>query len=123
MRIISLNANGIRSGGTPGFFQWADSEVADVICLQETRAQDASAAARGDNAGRIYAVFSSTRAAAATAVSPLYSRRGAALRAAFAGLDDMDSEGRFVQADFGAVTVRRCTCLRASAVPRGRPSR
>jgi len=40
MRIISLNANGIRSAARKGFFEWLPGQDADVVCLQETRAQE-----------------------------------------------------------------------------------
>jgi exodeoxyribonuclease-3 len=40
MRIISLNANGIRSAARKGFFTWLARQGADVVCLQETRAQE-----------------------------------------------------------------------------------
>ena len=40
MRIISINANGIRSAARKGFFQWLAGQDADVVCLQETRAQE-----------------------------------------------------------------------------------
>ena len=33
MRIISLNANGIRSAATKGFFDWLKKQGADVVCL------------------------------------------------------------------------------------------
>ena len=39
MRIISFNANGIRSAATKGFFDWFAAQQADVLCLQETKAQ------------------------------------------------------------------------------------
>jgi exodeoxyribonuclease-3 len=39
MRIISFNANGIRSAATKGFFDWFGAQRADVLCLQETKAQ------------------------------------------------------------------------------------
>src|ERR1043165_7331837 len=39
MRIISLNVNGIRSATRKGFFDWLKYQKADVICLQETKAQ------------------------------------------------------------------------------------
>jgi exodeoxyribonuclease-3 len=39
MRIISLNANGIRASERKGFFPWLQSQNADVICIQETKAQ------------------------------------------------------------------------------------
>jgi exodeoxyribonuclease III len=40
MRIISFNANGIRSAAQKGFFDWLSGQEADVVCLQETRAQE-----------------------------------------------------------------------------------
>lgn len=39
MKIISLNANGIRSAARKDFFKWLPQIDADIICLQETRAQ------------------------------------------------------------------------------------
>ncbi|MDO6459216.1 exodeoxyribonuclease III [Granulosicoccaceae sp. 1_MG-2023] len=39
MRIISINTNGIRSAGRKGFFDWLPAQNADVICVQETKAQ------------------------------------------------------------------------------------
>ena len=40
MKIISFNANGIRSAASKGFFEWMLQQHADVICLQETKAQE-----------------------------------------------------------------------------------
>ena len=39
MRIITLNANGIRSAARKGMFDWLDARDADVVCVQETKAQ------------------------------------------------------------------------------------
>lgn len=39
MRVISLNINGIRAGERKGFFEWLKRARADVICIQETKAQ------------------------------------------------------------------------------------
>ena len=39
MRIITLNANGIRAAARKGFFDWMHRQDADVICIQETKAQ------------------------------------------------------------------------------------
>ncbi|MEM8547494.1 MAG: exodeoxyribonuclease III [Pseudomonadota bacterium] len=38
-RIISLNANGIRAAARKGFFDWLKAQDADVVCIQETKAQ------------------------------------------------------------------------------------
>ncbi len=39
MKIISYNVNGIRSAISKGFLEWLPQENADVVCLQETKAQ------------------------------------------------------------------------------------
>ena len=41
MRIISANLNGIRSASTKGFFDWLPAQQADVVCVQELKAQAA----------------------------------------------------------------------------------
>jgi len=38
MKIITLNINGIRSGVSKGFIEYLDQQKADVICLQEIKA-------------------------------------------------------------------------------------
>ena len=40
MRIITLNANGIRAAARKGFFRWLPRQSADVVCIQETKAQE-----------------------------------------------------------------------------------
>ena len=40
MRIISFNANGLRSAANKGFFDWFRTQDADVLCVQETKAQE-----------------------------------------------------------------------------------
>jgi len=41
MRIISLNLNGIRSAAKKGCFEWMAKQKADVVCVQELKAQGA----------------------------------------------------------------------------------
>jgi exodeoxyribonuclease III len=41
MRIITLNANGIRAAAGKGFFAWMHRQDADIVCIQETKAQHA----------------------------------------------------------------------------------
>jgi exodeoxyribonuclease-3 len=38
LRIITLNANGIRAANRKGFFAWLEAQNADVVCIQETKA-------------------------------------------------------------------------------------
>lgn len=39
MRVISINTNGIRAAARKGFFDWLPTQQADVVCVQETKAQ------------------------------------------------------------------------------------
>ena len=39
MRIISINVNGIRAAARKGFFDWLRYQRADIVCIQELKAQ------------------------------------------------------------------------------------
>ena len=57
VRIITFNANGIRSAANKGFFDWLRAQEADVVCLQETKAQEdqlADPMFRPDEIGRAH---------------------------------------------------------------------
>ena len=40
MRIITINVNGIRAAERKGLFIWLKTKNADVVCLQEIKAQE-----------------------------------------------------------------------------------
>ena len=40
MRVITLNVNGIRSAANKGLYPWLAAQKADVVCLQEVKAQE-----------------------------------------------------------------------------------
>lgn len=39
MKLVSWNVNGIRAAAKKGFLQWMQEENADIVCLQETKAE------------------------------------------------------------------------------------
>ena len=39
MRIITLNLNGIRSAYNKGLLEWHSKQDADILCVQELKAQ------------------------------------------------------------------------------------
>jgi len=39
-KVITINLNGIRSASKKGFFEWLKQQHADVVCLQEIKAQE-----------------------------------------------------------------------------------
>ncbi len=104
MRVITLNANGIRSAARRGFLEWVQTQDADVVSLQETRAQEHQIPPEAFALPGFTAYFVDSRRRGYSGVA-LYSRREPLEIRRTLGWDDMDSEGRFIQADFGNVTV------------------
>ena len=41
-KLVSLNLNGIRSAAKKGCFEWMAKQKADVVCVQELKAQGLS---------------------------------------------------------------------------------
>jgi len=109
VRIISCNVNGIRAATRKGFFDWFDHRQADVLCLQELKAHahQLPETARPEGFHR-YCHFAQRPGYAGVA---LYCRRKAdRVHLGLSGLDGdqwagMDAEGRYVQADFGGLSI------------------
>ncbi|HEX3369567.1 MAG TPA: exodeoxyribonuclease III [Candidatus Cybelea sp.] len=102
--MITLNANGIRSAARRGFFAWAAKRDADVICLQETRAQEHQLPPEASALAGYSGYFADARRRGYSGVA-IYSRLEPVAVRRTLGLEDMDAEGRFIQADFGSVSV------------------
>lgn len=104
MRVISLNANGIRSAARKGFFEWLKHQRADIVCVQETKAQEHQL---GDEILRPqgwYACYHDAEKKGYSGVA-LYSRETPDRIQIGLGWPDVDCEGRFLQADFGKLSV------------------
>lgn len=104
MRVITLNLNGIRSAAKKGVFGWLKRQNADVVCLQEVRAQehDLSDEMRAPKGYRGF--FSCAKKMGYAGVA-LYTRNEPdRVRAGF-GSKEHDDEGRYIQADFGKLSI------------------
>jgi exodeoxyribonuclease-3 len=104
MRIITVNVNGIRAAARKGFFQWMVRQQADVVCLQETKAQldqldDPVFWPRGWHAN-----FHDAEKKGYSGVA-IYSRRKPDQVIAGLGWPDTDAEGRYLEARFGPLSV------------------
>ena len=104
MRVITLNANGIRAAARRGFFEWAQSQEPDVVCLQETRAQERQLPLQAFSLPGFREYFVDARRRGYSGVA-LYSRREPLDVHRALGWPEIDSEGRFLQADFENVSV------------------
>jgi len=87
-----------------GFFEWAAAQNADVICLQETRAQEHQLLPESIALPGFRAYFADARRRGYSGVA-LYCRYEPLEIRRTLGWDDMDAEGRFLEADFGTVSV------------------
>lgn len=104
MRIITINVNGIRSAARKGLFEWLPKQRADVVCLQETKAQESQlppeiAAPRG-----LHAYYHDAQKKGYSGVA-LYSARKPDTVIAGLNWEDFDREGRYLEARFGRLSV------------------
>jgi exodeoxyribonuclease-3 len=105
MRIISFNANGLRSAANKGFFDWFAGQNADVLCLQETKAQEhqlADSAFRPDGYRTFFKDASTKKGYSGVAI---YSKREPDEVLTAMGWSAFDDEGRYIEARFGNLSV------------------
>lgn len=104
MKIITLNANGIRSAANKGFFDWMIEQGADVVCLQETKAQEHQLSVAVQKPHGYYSYFHDAEKKGYSGVA-VYSKREPERVQIGLGWPDMDAEGRFLQVDFASLSV------------------
>ncbi|MEP1471632.1 MAG: exodeoxyribonuclease III [Halieaceae bacterium] len=103
-RVISCNTNGIRAAARKGFFDWLPSQDADVVCIQETKAQEHQLSdALFSPAG--YHCFYNDAQKKGYSGTALYSRVKPRKVITRLGWDPLDSEGRYLQADYKGLSV------------------
>lgn len=104
MRIVTLNANGIRAAARKGVFNWLPRQSADVICLQETRAHVEQLTDRMYFPRNWHCLYESGQRKGYAGVA-LYSRREPDEVIRGFGVDEFDNEGRYIEARFGKLSV------------------
>ncbi|QPK65421.1 exodeoxyribonuclease III [Methylomonas sp. LL1] len=104
MRIISLNLNGIRSAASKGFYHWLAEQQADLVCLQEIKAQAANMTEQMLNPDGYSGYFHYAEKKGYSGVG-IYSKRPADEVIEGLGHDDIDAEGRYLEARFGNLSV------------------
>ena len=104
MRIITINLNGIRSAANKGFFDWLRHQRADVVCVQELKAQAADLTREMLQPGRLVGYFHYAEKKGYSGVG-LYSRRQPDEIIEGLGMPDIDAEGRYLEARFGRLGV------------------
>jgi exodeoxyribonuclease-3 len=104
VKIITLNLNGIRSAARKGLFKWLARQRADVVCVQEIKAQAADLSEEMRAPGSFRGYFHHAEKKGYSGVG-LYCRRKPDRVIEGVGIRDVDSEGRYLRADFGRLSV------------------
>jgi exodeoxyribonuclease-3 len=104
LRIITLNLNGIRSAAKKGLFAWLARQRADIVCVQEVKAQPGDMSVEITRPGSLQSYFHCADKRGYSGVG-LYTRRLPKKVTEGIGLADIDREGRYLRADFDNLSV------------------
>ena len=104
LRVVSANLNGIRSANVKGFLNWLHKQDADVVCVQELKAQVADLSPEMRETGIHTGYFHCAVKKGYSGVA-IYTRRAPDCVIEGLGIADIDAEGRFLQLDFGKLSV------------------
>jgi exodeoxyribonuclease-3 len=102
MRIINFSADGISAAEKLGFFEWVISQDADLICIQDLRAQEYDLSNAFFPEG-YYAYFFDT-ADRSNGVA-IYTKKLPKAIMTGLGFNEFDQEARFIQADFETISI------------------
>jgi exodeoxyribonuclease III len=98
-RIITANLNGIRAAARKGFFGWMDRQQPDIVCVQETKAQEHQLPPEAIDIPEFHTAFVDAQKKGYSGVA-IYSKRKPERVVRGLGIDEYDVEGRFVRMDF-----------------------
>jgi exodeoxyribonuclease-3 len=104
MRIISLNLNGIRSAANKGFFPWMEQQQADILCVQELKAQAADMAGEMLAPNGYHGYFHYAEKKGYSGVG-IYTRQEPDRVIEGLGIGEFDAEGRYLEVQFGNLSV------------------
>lgn len=111
MRITTFNCNGVRAAERKGFFGWLARQDVDLVCLQETKAQESQLIALEDKTGEpvfhpagFHCHYFDAEKKGYSGTAIFSRRKPLAVRRGF-GFAMADSEGRYLQADFASLSV------------------
>jgi exodeoxyribonuclease-3 len=104
LRVISANLNGIRSATTKGFFDWLAQQNADVVCVQELKAQSGDIIDAVRKPGALSGWFHCAEKKGYSGVG-LYARKQPDRVVEGIGHPGFDAEGRYIRADWGNLSV------------------
>lgn len=122
MRVITLNANGVRSAAKKGLFAWLAAQKADVVCLQEIKAQESDLAGEAFALQGLRAYFHCARKKGYAGVA-LYCRAEPQAVIRGWGAEEFDAEGRYLEVRLEGLAVVSVYLPSGSAGPQRQASK
>ncbi|WP_062216566.1 exodeoxyribonuclease III [Streptomyces sp. NBRC 109706] len=104
LTVTTVNVNGLRAAVKKGYLEWLASCSADVVCLQEVRAEEAQLAAEVSRPVGWHACYAPAAARGRAGVAVLSRREPEAVRIGF-GEPEFADAGRYLEVDLPGVTV------------------
>ncbi|MFI9049220.1 exodeoxyribonuclease III [Streptomyces sp. NPDC053427] len=104
LTVTTVNVNGLRAAAKKGFVPWLAETEAEVLCLQEVRAEPGQLPAEVRDPEGWHVVHAPAAAKGRAGVS-LYTRREPERVQVGFGSAEFDDSGRYVEADLPGVTV------------------
>jgi len=104
LRVTSLNVNGLRAAFRKGLHPWMEKHAADIICLQEIKAQQADLAPELTDPAPYQGHFHFAQKKGYSGVG-LYLRHKPEEIVTGLGVEDFDNEGRLIRARWPNLTV------------------
>lgn len=104
LRIISLNLNGIRSAWNKNLLPWAEAQRADIVCLQELKAQVPDLSPEMFHPDGMHAYYHCAEKKGYSGVG-IWSRQEPDQVVEGIGVPEFDAEGRYLRADFGNLSA------------------
>ncbi len=104
LRIITLNLNGIRSAARKGWLDWLAAQQADIVCVQEIKAQEADLTDELRQVAGLQGYFHCAEKKGYSGVG-LYAKAGPDNIATGIGVGEFDAEGRYLRADWPGLSV------------------
>ncbi|MFA8449062.1 MAG: exodeoxyribonuclease III [Bacteroidales bacterium] len=103
-KIISYNVNGIRAAVKKGFLDWLNECQPDILCLQESKAQNDQVPTEELKQLGYHNFWYSAQKKGYSGVAILCKKQPDHIEYGM-GIEEYDNEGRFIRADFGDTSV------------------
>jgi exodeoxyribonuclease-3 len=104
LKIVTLNLNGIRAAVKKGWLDWLVSQDADIVCVQELKAQSADLSAEMSSPPGVSGYFHYAEKKGYSGVG-LYAKRPPERVREGIGVAEFDAEGRYLRCDWPGFSV------------------